>query len=238
VATPGVAPRPVKPSVVWIVVGSLLIAAGVVAAIGLIVTGVVITSNKVDKFARVLAPGTAPLTFKHAGDFTIYYEYRSDLGTEGVFDTSSDPPLGLTITMTAADGTAVPVRRSTNEVSFSFNGRAGKSVAKVTIPSAGDYTMVSTTPGSDTRFVLAVGPSVLGALVGFIVSGLVVGFLLVAGGIALVIVVAIKRSRRKRAQRGVWTAGPRPVGPPGGPLPAPRPPLAPGSPLPPPPPPR
>ena len=89
---------------------------------------------------------------------------------------------------------------SSSTVSFSVSGRQGFAVAKTSIPSKGTYTMKVTADGGQ-EFVIAVGPSIIGGLVGWILGGLAVGALLIGGGIAIIIVVAVKRTRRSSEAR-------------------------------------
>jgi hypothetical protein len=241
----GGAPPPdqrLRPRALWYWIGAALILAAVVTSISMIIAGVVSTSRSVDHFARFVAPGEATLTFTKGGTYTIYYEYRSTVDGKS-YSTSSDPP-PLSLTLRNASGGTVPVKAKSNEVSFSVNDRAGKSIAEFSIAGPGTYTLTADSPGNNEPFVLAIGKSVFGTLLAWAVSGLVIGFVLGVAGVVIIIVTAVKRGRRKRAAKASYPSGPgmgSPYGnasaygpPPSAYQPAPPSYLPPGSPLPPP----
>src|SRR5215218_5858103 len=91
---PAAPPAPgakLKPSGAWYWVGGLLIFAGIAAAIGIIVAGVLSVWDTVAKFARFVAPteGTS-LTFEKSGTYTVYYEHNSKVSGERIESPDSD----------------------------------------------------------------------------------------------------------------------------------------------------
>jgi hypothetical protein len=225
---PGPTPLPsstIRPGKKWYVIGALCIAIGVLGGIALIIAGVVNLSRTVDNFGRFRAPATKTLVFQKAGTYTLYYEYQGDVCADESarrecvsLSAPDQPPAGLQITLTDPSGRTVPVQRgNTDEVSFSFSSRAGRSVGEVRIPAPGDYTIDVAAPGAPA-FGIAVGRGVLGDLVRWVLGGLALAVLGVALGLISIIVTAVKRGRRKRQlQQEQWNAtygAPSPYGAP------------------------
>jgi hypothetical protein len=205
VTAPPPAPRPViKPSKAWYWIGALLIAAGVLTAIGLFVGWVVTTSHIVDNFARVKVPPEGQqvaLDFKKPGEYRIYYEWRSEADGERVNNKSSDPPSQLDITVAAPDGSPIDVKPDDNDFSFSFNDKFGQAVSKIDIPAAGNYTM-SVTSNATEPFVIAVGKGVLHTIWPWWLLGMIAAFVVGVGlGLLAIILTAVKRGRRKKELR-------------------------------------
>jgi hypothetical protein len=224
------APVRKKPGWWWFLIGGLLIAAALTVAISGIVIGILRTSDQVDGFARFIAPATVKLDVTDTGTYHVYYEWRSSL--EGrTFKTPDTSPPGLKIVVTDPDGQNVRVETaSDSDVTFSINNREGFSVAKFRADRTGSYTLEATATTND-EFVLAVGPAVLGGLLAWILGGLGIGLLLFGGGLAIIIVAAVKRSRRSREARprpgpppegSLATAAPGVAGPPASSWPPPR----------------
>ena len=107
-ASPIAAPveAPITPAKRWYWLGSIAIAAGVIAGTIVAVNGIVSAVRQVDHFARIVVPGKAELSFARAGKYTIYYEYRSEVDGQA-FDTDHDVPTGLKVTITDTNGRAI-----------------------------------------------------------------------------------------------------------------------------------
>jgi hypothetical protein len=210
--TPSVDPSaPIRPRALWFVVGAALIAAGVAAGITLLTVGIVSTSRTVDNFGRFAAPGSAQVRFLHPGTYTIYYESDSEIcphddqgrripGACQSISASHDPPRNLDIVVKDGSGHELPLRAIDNEVSFSVSGKAGQSLYRVSIPTAGTYQVTATgSPGEP--YAIAIGHGVFGHLVAYILGAIGAGLFLVALGLVAVIVTGVKRGRRKRERR-------------------------------------
>ena len=236
----------IKPSKAWYWIGGLLIAAGVLTAIGLFIGWVVSTSNAVDNFARVRVPPAGQevaLDFKKDGEYRIYYEWRSEADGQRVDNDDHDPPQNLDITLTAPDGTPVTVQPDDEDFSFSFNDKLGRAVAKIDIAAPGTYTMQVRSDATQP-FVIAVGKGVLHTIWPWWLLGIVGAFVIGLGlGLLAIIVTAVKRGRRRRelrratqppgygaplAYQGAYGAAPMPAPPPPVPEWTPPPPATPG----------
>jgi hypothetical protein len=212
-----------KPGVARYVIGGLLIAAGVITAISLLVAWLVQTSDRVDKFGRFRVPpegAQATLTFAKPGTYTVYYESTSKVDGQKIENGNTDPPSQLAISVVDSSGTSIPIESKNTDFTFSFNGKVGRAVGEVRIPTAGSYT-VSVTSNATEDFAIAVGKGVLGTIVPWLI-GAIAAFLVGVGlGLALIITNGLKRgqakSRRRLAERGYapYGAAAAATGPPG-----------------------
>ncbi len=223
----------IKPSKAWYWIGGLLIAAGVLTALGLFIGWAVSTSKAVDNFARVRVPPEGQevaLDFKKPGEYRIYYEWRSEADGQRVDNDDHDPPQNLQITMTGPTGEPVTVHPDDQDISFSFNDKLGQAVATVDIPAPGTYTMQVQSDATEP-FVIAVGKGALQTIWPWWLLGIIGAFILGLGlGLLAIIMTAVKRGRRKRELRrasqppggygtpvypGAYATVPVPVPPPG-----------------------
>jgi hypothetical protein len=224
---PPVAQERIKPGRRWYWIGGILIAAGIAAAVTLIAIWLVRTSDTVDKFARFRVPpegASQPLDFKKAGTYTIYYEWRSRFtdpdGTQQNIDNSDHKaPSQLTIEVTGPDGAVHPTAHEDEDVTFSFNDKVGRAVAKVAIPTPGTYTMKVTSNATEP-FAIAVGKGIIRTIIPYALIGGGAFLLGLALGLTCIIVTAVKRGRRKRERRAAEQAALGGYGAPPPPLPA------------------
>jgi hypothetical protein len=230
---------PIKPGKRWYWIGGILIAAGIITAVVLIAVWAIRTSDTVDKFARFTVPPegtTQPLDFKKAGTYTIYYEWRSSFtdtnGTkQNINNTDHDAPTQLTITVTGPDGKTVPIASEDRDITFSFNDKVGRAVAKVVIPAPGTYTM-KVTSNAPQPFAIAVGKGIIRTIIPYALIGGGALLLGLALGLTSIIVTAVKRGRRKRERRAAEQAALGGYGPGGYGAPPPPVPAYPGAPAP------
>ncbi len=207
------AQEPIKPGKRWYWIGGILIAAGIATAITLIAVWLVRTSDTVDKFARFVVPpegASQPLDFKKAGSYTIYYEWRSEFtdpdGTKQDVDNSDhDAPSQLTIDVTGPNGPVPVTAHEDEDVTFSFNDKVGRAVAKVNIPAPGTYTM-DVTSNATAPFAIAVGKGIIRTIIPYALIGGGAFLLGLALGLTSIIVTAVKRGRRKRERRAAEQA--------------------------------
>ena len=201
----------ITPAKRWYWVGSLAIAAGVIAGTIVAVHGVVTAVRQVDHFARIVVPGKAELAFAKAGKYTIYYEYRSVVDGQ-TFDTAHDVPTGLKVTITDTKGGANnTLQRYDGDLSVSSNGIAGVAVFTFRLAAPGNYFIEAQTANAgQSKFVLSVGKGFAGRVLRALLFG---GLLALAGlaiGLPIVIRTAVKRGRSKRALQELQ--GPPPGG--------------------------
>jgi hypothetical protein len=180
----------------WYAIAAVLLVGGAVS-VGLGVRGLYDFSNGL---TRVAAPGESQITLE-SGDYTIYYEYRSVLNGEVVNGPEQLP--GMTTWLIAADTQRpVQLRSPGVETTYSFGGRAGRSIATFTIDRSGDYVVVSRyDAGEGPPLVLAVGHDQIGSGLAKTVIG---GIGLLAGCIVLIVTVVVAIVRRRNARPLQW----------------------------------
>ena len=203
-------PAKLKPSGIWYLIGSLLIAVGVAGFITLLVVGLQRTSKAVVNFARFVVPkeGTeAKIRVDQPGTYTLYYEFQSKI--DGVtYKAAQDVPADLKIVAKTEVGDELPVTPAPNEVNFSFSGTAGHSVSSVRIPAPGTFVVRVTGGNATAPYVVSMGKGVLGRLAGDVLGGLAIGAIGGLGGLATLIVTGVRRRNNRRAQLAAASASP------------------------------
>jgi hypothetical protein len=148
-----------------------------------------------------------------------------DPGEQVVF--VEDPPGatgfvdGASLSVTAPDGSAVPLDRYGSSLTYETDAHEGTAVASFDAAVAGDYRIVADGVGG-----LAIGEDFGGAIIRTILVAVVIAGAAVMVGLTLVVVTVVRRSRFRSRQRSVQPApgGPPPAWGPGGGLPPPPPP--------------
>jgi hypothetical protein len=192
-----------KPSGWWyglavaVAMGSIIIAIIVfVQAIGDLV-------DHVDEFQRVSLPGTATVTLRDTGGYTVYHEF-SGASSDTVFAPT------VSVNITGPDGEPVELDTYDANVSYSWGGHEGVAVYSFRADKAGDYAVSA----EGERGVVAIGRGIGDGLVGGIVGSLAIGIGGAAAGGVIAIVVGVKRGRDRRS-RSIY-GSPYGPGPPGG----------------------
>jgi hypothetical protein len=203
-------PAKLKPSGIWYLIGSLLIAVGIAGFITLLVVGLQRTSKAVDNFARFVVPkeGTeAKIRVDQPGTYTLYYEFQSKV--DGVtYKAAQDVPADLKIVAKTEVGDELPVTPAPTEVNFSFSGTAGHSVSSVRIPAPGTFVVRVTGGNATAPYVVSMGKGVLGRLAGYVLGGLAIGAIGGLGGLATLIVTGVRRRNNRRTQLAAAAASP------------------------------
>lgn len=178
------APAPVRRTArSWYLLGVGLIITAITAA----ATGFYQMSAAVDGLHRQLMPGKLEVTLA-AGRSMIYFEHHSRF--DGATHDTPAPVTG-TCRMTDAQGQEVAFASSAAQVSYAFGGYAGRKAYDVDIRAPGVYTLTCDGP---VPFVVAVGGGLGAWIVVAVVGGLVTGL----PGLAVLIVVFVKRRRQAR----------------------------------------
>jgi len=173
----------------WI--GGAMVAAGVIGAVLVAVLSGLSAVRSVDEFQRVAVPGSATVRLE-ARKYVIY--------VEGPGADETVPAVDVAIADTRA-GKSLPVKPYGGSLTYSFN-TSGSAQATVTPPRAGAYEVRTSGLDESSGFVLALGDSIGGKIVRTVLGVVVVGGVLGVGGIALLIVTAVRRSgRRAQAAR-------------------------------------
>jgi len=174
----------------WYLAAAFLVLAGVAGAWWLLSSGL---AGSETALARTIAPGSAVLTLREPGSYTIFYEMESVLDGR-VF--SPQDITGLKLDMTAeGSGAKIPLIRGTTKAQYSFSGHRGVSVLSFEISEPGRYRLDATYPEGRTepQAVLAIGSGFVGHLLGTMFGAFAVGLLGVGGGVALAVVTLVRR---------------------------------------------
>lgn len=146
---------------------------------------------------QIVVPGERQLTLE-PGHHMVFLETRSVVDGEAFV---SGDITGLSVRVTGADGTAVPVTAPTATATYSLNGREGHAINGFEITQAGAYAVSADYGGAEgPRTVIAVGQGFLGGLFSTVFGGLAAVFI---GGLVALGVVAWVLIRRRRAGHSI-----------------------------------
>ncbi len=155
---------------------------------------------------RVVVPGSGELDLSEAGEYTIFYEYRSEVNGVEYHTGSNLPEMDCSLTAGETEVLVSPSYTHAN-YQFDFKDRAGVAVMQFEIDQPGTYTLACAyTDGSERpEIVLAVVKEFFKEILAPIfnlVGNLMIGtsLICVTSVVALivVIIVAVKRSNAKR----------------------------------------
>ena len=159
VAPPPEQAAPVKasstgPSKVWYWVSAAVILVSALGALAIWLTGRYQVESKVEGYARFLAPGSAELSFKRGGLYTLYYEYRGTIDETEV-DAPPMPPPGIELEMFDEADQSLELRRIGREFRYDAGGFQGVSLRRVAVDRAGLYRINASAPAG--AFAISVG---------------------------------------------------------------------------------
>lgn len=151
-----------------------------------------------DDLTRVVVPGTVDLTLESSGDYTIFYEHRSQV--DGRAFNTPESLEGLRISITSREtGSLVSLSTPGSDVEYSVRGRSGYSALGFSVNRPGTYELTAfyegTGQGPDV--VLAIGQGVGRALVMSMVAGIAAFFIVLAGVAATLALTLVPRYRRR-----------------------------------------
>lgn len=179
-----------RPTAMWYAIGALVIIGGVVWSV---VGAVRDVSGVTNTFVRFVVPGSTDLRIKQPGAYTLYYEYRSVLDGE-IFATGYNTDIKCTL-ISNASRAPISIEPALFRAEYEFGGRAGKSIAQFTAPTADTYVLNCAYPvGTGERIVLAVAPPFAGGLMGSLLKWLAIALLSFAAGMAILIVTLVRRA--------------------------------------------
>jgi hypothetical protein len=157
-------------------------------------------SGLADKLRQVVVPGNVELTLSKPGKYTIYYEYRSVVGTR-IFSTEQSLP-GLECHLVSrATGSSIPLSRVTGSSSYTLGGRSGVAVLDFAIDRAGAYELSAGYPEGreGPEVVLAIGQGFTWGILIAVFGGLATVFGSMGAALAIAVITLLKRMRAERA---------------------------------------
>jgi hypothetical protein len=195
--------QPHRPSRSWYVVA----AAALVGALGWVAAGAVLGSRAVDRqvdgFQRVALPGETVVTFSRPGGYVLYLESPISNAT-----IESNPTFTASL-VPVSGGQEVPMRDYGNAIGYRANGYDGWPARTFQIDTPGRYVLSGDAGVERGRPNLAVGGTTGATMLRSAVLTAIGAVALVVGGVALAVVVALRRRRvlRVTAAPVVVTAG-------------------------------
>ncbi|MFZ0634332.1 MAG: hypothetical protein WA755_14110 [Candidatus Acidiferrales bacterium] len=151
---------------------------------------------------RAIFPGNVVVPFSVRGEYDIYYESQSEFGGR-VFDTGSKLP-GLAFTVTNEEtGESIPLRQPGVHATYQLNGRNGQSALQFHVAKPGRYEVEAHYNDNEQHedAVFAVGDIQLGRFTLLLFGGIFSILILGGAGLALIVVIEIRRESSKRKLR-------------------------------------
>jgi hypothetical protein len=157
---------------------------------------------------RVIVPGKTRVQLAKPGWYTIFYEYRSEVGGR-TFDTGEQAPAMQCNLAHADTGEKVALRRPATNANYRMTRFAGYSVLGFQSDAGGDYDFsCDFRPGhSGEPVVMAMGTGVTAQIFKMVISGLAA---LLLGACATALIFAGVYRERNPRKRRVY---PPPIGP-------------------------
>ncbi len=218
-------PPAAKKSKAGLILGLLLIVAGVVGGAGLYVAQQSSYEDAVTKLQRAGSGLRTEFVFERAGTFTLYYEHAGEFtvevgGDEEDFEIDArDEPKRVRVSLVDRDGDEIRLDRDVTDVSYDVGGFAGTSFRQVEIDDTGSYTLE--VEAQDDPFAIAVGRGVLSEP-----NPLYPGIILIAGillGVLAILLIGRRKPARPAAAAsdapgagGPWAPAPPPASAPAG----------------------
>jgi len=195
------------PSRVWYWVAGAAVAASIIwLAVG-VFFGFRAFSRQVEGFQRVPVPGQAEVRFDEPGGYTVYFE-----GLGAADEQVTIPSLSVSIAPVGG-GTEVPVYPYGGSATYSVGRRSGRAVGTFRIDAPGRFLIQTQGNPEGAQAHVAVGPS-LAPLIGRTLGRTIPAALILFGGAALALVVAIRRRQPRGPQPAPapWTQASGPAG--------------------------
>jgi hypothetical protein len=158
-------------------------------------------THATDSLTQIVVPGGAQLSLQR-GQYAVFLEEQSMVNGKIYSTTESIAGLECRIT-SVQSGSAVPIEKASMNTTYSVNGRSGHSVLEFPIQQSGRYAFACDY-GQNSKgpeVVVAVGSGVGEAITATVLAGLAAFFGGNGMGLAVVLVVVIRRSRNKKQLR-------------------------------------
>lgn len=181
----------------WIAAGFALV--GVLGAIALAAIGYVQLQDRLEALPRTDVPGTVTVDVDGPQGVTIFYEDPSGGGFVARANGTSTmrfSPVDLVVT--GPSGTTVATAPYAADLRFDVGSRVATALATFDAPAAGTYTIeVRGDVPADAR--VSAGDPVDAGLVAWLVGAVAVFLLGIVGAVAMVVLAAVRQSRRPAA---------------------------------------
>lgn len=153
-----------------------------------------------DSLTQIVVPGQWDITLYKTGNYTVFYEYRSLVGTK--IYTTNESLSGLECVITSnTKGTPVALTPASVNSTYSMGSRAGVSVLNFSIEQPGTYEFsCGYSQGKEgSEIVLAIGQGLAGKIAGTALGGLAIFF---GSGLIAISIAVVTFSKRRKAKQG------------------------------------
>lgn len=191
-SAPAPAAAKVRPSKAWYWVFGALIVLSLLAAGAIWLTGRITVENEVQAFARFLAPNEAQLRFKRAGQYTIFYEYQSQIDDTEV-DADSAPPADIRLDLRDASGQSLELAPF-NGATYDVGDYQAVSLYRVVIDEQGEFRL-AVGPPNLSQFAISIGRGAPPSTDSWVTAAVLVGAIGAGLGILGLILIAVLRRR-------------------------------------------
>jgi hypothetical protein len=149
------------------------------------------------EFQRVPIPGQGEVSLDKPGGYTLYFE-----GLNG----AEIPPFRVLLS-SVDGGEEVPIRADDGASTYNWQagGRAGRPIGTFHVDVPGRYLLQTTGESQAIPATVAVGPGIGEGLFRPLALTVTAALTLFLGGVALMVVVAVRRHRARRLQPGSTT---------------------------------
>ena len=155
-----------------------------------------------DTLQQVVVPGSVELTLSQPGKYTIYYEYRSVVGSK-IYSADQNLPGLKCVLVSKTTGSKVALSRASVSSSYSMGGREGVAVFDFTIEQPGVYELSAGYPEGQEgpEVVLAIGQGFVVRILTAVFGGLAIVFGSMAAAVAIAVITLIKRTKAEKELR-------------------------------------
>jgi len=152
-----------------------------------------------DTLQQVVVPGSVELTLSQPGKYTIYYEYRSVVGSK-IYSADQNLPGLECVLVSKTTGSKVALSRASVSSSYSMGGREGVAVFDFTIEQPGVYELSAGYPVGQEgpEVVLAIGQGFVVRILTAVFGGLAIVFGSMAAAVAIAVITLVKRTKAKK----------------------------------------
>jgi hypothetical protein len=176
------------PAKAWYWLAAAVVVLGVGCGLAWGVTSTIHTRDHAEGLPRTSLPGTLQVSVGTGDSQLIFFEGEGRPSPEAI---------GLTVT--ASDGSAVPVKPYDLIMDYDIAGWTGSPIASFSAPVQGTYTVTAADPYRDGR--MAVGENFLRAQAISIVGALALIVASVVAGVVIVTIVAVRHSASSRTDQ-------------------------------------
>jgi hypothetical protein len=163
---------------------------------------------------QVVVPGSSNITLQQTGKYTIFYEYRSNVGNR-IYSTGENIPGIIVNIVSRGTGDEIPLSSASTNSSYSIGSRSGIGLFDFDIDEPGIYELSASYPAVQGQqkepgqeIVLAVIHGsvierIFGSIMGTVANAMAIVFVPFVVGVAIIIITFLKRRRARSRARAM-----------------------------------